>query len=244
MYRSILPILAGFAGPLISVPPTLAVATPPKKPAQGTAIPGQSATGKGASDQSIRHGHLTPREWFGFVARIKVSVTQQNELTPLIRNYLAEFAKWSRDGAVRMRTLMEEVKTSDDARRKLLRERIRELRRSMPRYDRVKREVSELLTPAQRARLSEMMQERRSSLKKPSAFAAGEKPEERRGPAGGEPVDSPANRDEGRRDSTPKLWSFQNDLDPGRHTSPKEASASPGDASSSVEGADSEPVSE
>ena len=52
--------------------------------------------------------------WFGFVSQIEVSVKQQDEITPLIRNYLANLEKWSKGGAVKMKSLMDKAKGFSD----------------------------------------------------------------------------------------------------------------------------------
>ena len=92
------------------------------------------------------------------------------------------------------------------------------MRKSMPRYDRVKQKVSDLLTPFQRARLAELIREDRDSPKKSLTPSSGKGQD-----ADGKSVkgDSGAEKNPGKESSDPKPWSFKNDLDPERHVNPK-----------------------
>ena len=203
-----------------------AAATPPKNPGPGTATPGGQASGeKESRDQVASRGALPAKEWFELVSLIDVSVVQQNELTPVIRTYLAELDRWQKVGSVKMRALLEKARSSDETERKVLVKQARELRKSMPRYDLVKEEVWELLTPFQRTRLFEMTQERKSrglqlakNPVKKRERAEDDAERSRKGDVKVEPGKA-------------KLWSFRNDQDPERHADSGKDGDSRGDAS-------------
>ena len=213
---------------------TFAAATPPKNPTEGTATP---TGGQGSKGQTAARRLYPAAVWFGFVSQIDVSVKQQDEITPLIRNYLAELKKWTSGGAVQMKVLIDKAKASDDAERKALMMQVRELRQSMPRYDRVNKKVRDLLTPFQRARLAEVIRENKNSQEKSLTSPAGKGKD-----AGGRSVrgSSEAAKKSVKANPEPPLWSFSNDLDPKRHDTLKSpAVPEKGGASKSGEGSGS-----
>ena len=237
MNRSIL-FAAAFIACLSIGAATVATATPPKKSTERTATPTGSATGGQASKEQAATPRLSPATvWFGFVSQIEVSVKQQDEITPLIRNYLANLEKWSKGGAVKMKSLMDKAKGSDDAERKALMMQARELRKSMPRYDRVKKKVSDLLTHLEKVRLAELIRENKGSPQNSLTPSTGKGQG-----ADGKSVkgDSEAAKKSVKANSGPPLWSFKNDLDPKRHATPKSpAVPEKGGASKSGEGSGS-----
>ena len=236
MNRSILFAAAFIA--CLSIGAATVAATPPKKTTEGTATPTGSATGSRGSEGQVMSPRLSgPMIWFGFVSQIEVSVKQQDEITPLIRTYLSDLKEWSEGGAVKMKALTDKAKASDDAERKALMMQARELRKSMPRYDRVKKKVSDLLTPFEKARLAELIRENKGSPKKSLTPSTGKGQD-----AGGKSVkgDSEAAKKPVKANSGPPLWSFKNDLDPKRHATPKSpAVPEKGGASKSGEGSGS-----
>lgn len=212
-----------------------AFSTPPKKPAPGTTSPGEAqAEGKSNTARPANRGGVSPATWMDLVSRIDVSVAQQDELTPIIRRYLAALARWSKVGSVELIDLMARARDADEVDRVVLVGRIRALRRSMPRYDRVKEQVWRGLTPFQQGRLLELTQATNASGGGLSSPAD----EDSRGLERPEVAEPPKEVDASADGMTPEtnpktkskpksaVWCFRNDLDPRRHVDSERAPAS------------------
>lgn len=200
---------------------TAAAGTPPKKQTPGLAVPGdKSQAGRAIRDQTGSRGALPARTWFQVLAGLEVTRKQQDEITPVIRQYLTSLDQWKKVGVVQMRELGKKAReSSDDAERESLMKQARELRRSMPRYDKVKERVWNMLTPFQRARLFELTQEYKSSVKQ-GILRTTEVEQE-----GSRPKSNDSRIDPGQKQKQdPVAWRFDDDQEPERHGPSKEPS--------------------
>lgn len=195
------------------------VATPPKDGGPGT------APEPGRPDPPRRYesrGALPANDWLMLVSKVDASVAQQDAITPLVRNYLRDSKAWTDGGSKRMRLLIEQARETDGEERKAIMDQVRAIRRTMPRYDRVKDAIWEQLTPAQRSELVEAIAEFEAKRRLPSG-----PPKRGLGPDGdagarkdggdGKGTDA---LDEGRKPGdakAEKAWRFANDTDPDRH---------------------------
>lgn len=196
-----------------------AVSTPPKDGGPGTAPrPGQP-------DLPSRYqsrGALPANDWLMLVSKVDVTVAQQDAITPLVRNYLRDSKAWTNGGSKRMRLLIEQARETDGEERKAIMDQVRAIRRTMPRYDRVKDAIWEQLTPAQRSELFEEIAEFEAKRRLPSGppkrgLGAEGDAGARKDGGDGKGTDA---LDKGKKPGdakAEKAWRFANDTDPDRH---------------------------